>query len=211
MGLTTKLKFGEVDNLSDARFAAGSEANFIGFSCDPMNDFYVEPENLKEITSWIDGVGIVGEFGDQDLDEIKQAIKDFNLDYVQLNETNHYFPLEKLKGQIIQNIDLIDYRGAEDVRFFIEDSYTNITYYMLSLYDEEEMEEFLGNADNKKFVKDICQDLNVFLNFPFTPDNIEEIVETYKPYGINIYTGGEEKTGYKDFDSLIEMVEQLQA
>lgn len=209
MTLMTNLKFGEVTNLSDARFAAGSQAKFIGFSLDPESENAIEAEDLKEITGWLEGVGLVGEFGSQELEEISEAIKEFGLDYVQLNETTNFFSPAKLKAQVIQNIDLDAFRSTEEVEYFIEDTHQNVTYYMFSLYDEEELADFMEDPDFRKMVKNLCQDLNVILNFPFNADNIVELVEEFKPYGINIYAGGEERPGYKDFDELIEMVESL--
>ena len=209
MTLTTNLKFGEVTNLSDARFAAGSQAKFIGFSLDPESENYVEHNDLNEILGWIDGIGLVGEFGQQDFDEISQAIKNYKLDYVQLNEATHFFSLSKLKAQIIQNLDLAQFRDREELEYFIEDSYRNITYYMFSIYDEEDMENLMNNSDFKKKVKDLTADLNVILNFPFDAENIVDLVKEFKPFAVNIYAGGEERPGYKDFDELIEMVESL--
>ncbi len=209
MTLITNLKFGEVTNLSDARFAAGSQAKFLGFSLDPENENYIEPQDLQEITSWIEGVGLVGEFGKQDFEEISQAIQDFNLDYVQLNESTNFFSLSKLKAQIIQNLDLGAFRDREELEYYIEDSYRNITYYMFSIYDEEEFEQFLNNPNFTKKVKDFTFDLNVILNFPFNAENIVDLTNQFKPFAINIYAGGEERPGYKDFDELIEMVESL--
>ncbi len=209
MTLITNLKFGEVTNLSDARFAAGSQAKFVGFSLDPENENYIESEDLKEITGWIEGIGLVGEFGKQDFEEISQAIQDFNLDYVQLNEATNFFSYSKLKAQIIQNLDLGAFRDREELEYYIEDSYRNITYYMFSIYDEQSLEDFLNNPNFTKKVKDFTEDLNVILNFPFNAENIVDMVNDFRPYGINIYAGGEERPGYKDFDELIQMVESL--
>jgi phosphoribosylanthranilate isomerase len=209
MSLITNLKFGELTNLSDARFAAGSQANFLGFSLDPDSENYIEHDDLNEILGWIEGVGLVGEFGKQDFEEIRDAIQRYKLDYVQLNETEHFFSLSKLKAQIIQNLDLATFRDREELEYFIEDSYQNITYYMFSIYNDEDLEAFLNDSDFKKRIKDFTDDLNVILNLPFNAENIIDLTKEFKPFAINIYAGGEERPGYKDFDELIEMVESL--
>lgn len=210
MALITNLKFGEVDNLSDARFAAGSEAAYIGFSFDPDHEFYIEPDKAEEIINWLKGPAIVGEFGAQELHDINKIVKRFNLKYVQLNETTNFFSLKELKVKIIQNIDLAEFRSPEEVEFFVEESYKNVTYYMLSIYDEDEYEEYMSDWENEKLVKKLCQDLNVILNFPFDADNIRPLVQKFKPYAVNLYPGGEDSPGMKDFDGLIEVVESLQ-
>lgn len=211
MALITNLKFGEVDNLSDARFAAGNLAKFIGFSFDPENEAFIRYDKAKEIAGWLSGINIVGEFGSQDLRDVRRAIDQLSLKYVQLNDANNLFSLKELrKVKIIQNLDLIDFRNTEEIEFFIEDSFRDVSYYMLSLYNEDEMEEFLSDWDNEKLVKRLCADFNCVLNFYFTPDNARAYINKYKPYGINLYPSGETNPGEGDFDELIELITELE-
>lgn len=212
MNLITNLKLSEVDNLSDARFAAGMGARFIGFPFDEENENYLEIDKAKEIAGWLSGPDIVAEFGAQDLDQMLNIIKTLKIKYVQLNEMNHFFDVKKLsdRAKIIQNVDLAAFRGAEEISFFIEDCYQSVHYFLFSLYDEEEMEAFLGLADNRKLLKQMCIDFNVILNFPFDAENLLPTIEKYKPYGVNFYTEGEERPGYKDFNTLIDLTELLE-
>jgi phosphoribosylanthranilate isomerase len=80
---------------------------------------------------------------------------------------------------------------------------------MFSIYNDEDLEAFLNDNDFKKRIKDFTDDLNVILNLPFNAENIIDLTKEFKPFAINIYAGGEERPGYKDFDELIEMVESL--
>lgn len=78
------LKFSSVTNLSDARYAAGMWADFIGFSFDPASPDYIEPARAKEIAGWINGPLVTGEFGNQPKEWIEDFIKGIPLHAIQL-------------------------------------------------------------------------------------------------------------------------------
>jgi len=78
------LKFSAVTNLSDARYAAGMWADFIGFCFDPSSPDYLEPNKAKEIAGWINGPLVVGEFGHQPKEWIADFVKAIPLHAIQI-------------------------------------------------------------------------------------------------------------------------------
>jgi phosphoribosylanthranilate isomerase len=84
MNYPFKLKFSKIKNLSDARYASGMWADFIGFCFDPSSTSYIEPNKAKEIISWISGPAIVGEFGNQPPEWIHDFVSSFQLKVVQV-------------------------------------------------------------------------------------------------------------------------------
>lgn len=97
MNYPFKLKFSEITNLSDARYASGMWADFIGFCFDPSSPAYIEPNKAKEIISWISGPAIVGEFGNQPTEWILDFISSFKLKVVQV-PANYSHDLNLPKG-----------------------------------------------------------------------------------------------------------------
>lgn len=81
------LKFSSITNLSDARYAAGMWADFIGFCFDPSKPEYLEPSKAKEIAGWINGPLITGEFGNQPIEWIQDFVKALDLKVVQVPAT----------------------------------------------------------------------------------------------------------------------------
>lgn len=81
------LKFASVSNLSDARYAAGSWADFVGFCFDPSKPQYIEPGTAKEIAGWINGPMLTGEFGQQPLEWIKDFASALNLQAIEVPAT----------------------------------------------------------------------------------------------------------------------------
>lgn len=78
------LKFSSITNLSDARYAAGMWADFIGFNFDPSSEHYIEPAQAASIKSWITGVTIVGEFGQQPVSWILDFASQLKLRIIQI-------------------------------------------------------------------------------------------------------------------------------
>lgn len=78
------LKFSSISNLTDARYAAGAWADFIGFCFDPSSDHYIEPKSAKDIISWINGPVVVAEFGNQPIEWIKDFVEALDIKVIEL-------------------------------------------------------------------------------------------------------------------------------
>jgi hypothetical protein len=78
------LKFSSISNLTDARYAAGAWADFVGFCFDPSSDHYIEPKCAKEIIAWINGPVVVAEFGNQPIEWIKDFVDALQLSVIEL-------------------------------------------------------------------------------------------------------------------------------
>lgn len=78
------LKFSSITNLSDARYAAGMWADFIGFNFDPNSPLYIDPNQAKSIIGWINGPSVVGEFGSQPLEWISDFAKQLQFNVIQI-------------------------------------------------------------------------------------------------------------------------------
>jgi phosphoribosylanthranilate isomerase len=112
------LKFSKITNLSDARYAAGAWADFVGFCFDPSLPEYLEPNKAKEIAGWINGPLLVGEFGMQPVEWISDFVKAIPLKAVQIpasytDETIFNLGLrilvkvsEPIQSPIMQNTDI---------------------------------------------------------------------------------------------------------
>lgn len=120
------LKFSSISNLSDARYAAGMWADFIGFNFDPSSPSYIEPGKAQSIISWINGPALVGEFGEQPLEWITDFTKLLSIQVVQIpatysdlnlfetglktivvvNDTAHHPSVEKADILLTENMDV---------------------------------------------------------------------------------------------------------
>jgi phosphoribosylanthranilate isomerase len=68
----------------------------------------------------------------------------------------------------------------------------------------------LQQQDLRQWVKALCEEQHLWLNWYFTSENINGLLEAFGPYGINIKGSSEDKPGYKDFAALNNLVEALE-
>jgi len=87
MGLKKTVKAGLVTHLTDARFFASFDINYIGFCFDPKSDAYISPQEALAIKGWITGPKIVAEFSNQDIENIVGIIEFLEPDIVELDST----------------------------------------------------------------------------------------------------------------------------
>lgn len=86
MALKTFVKISNINNLSDARYCAGMMADVLGFNIDPTSDSFVSEGDFGEITDWVAGVKFAGEFSGANVEQIKEAVKLYQIDYIQISD-----------------------------------------------------------------------------------------------------------------------------
>ena len=106
MNRTFVLKFSSINNLSDARFAAGAWADMVGFNFSPSHLQYIEPQQAKAIMAWLIGPTIVAEFEHQPLAWIQDICTELGINTIQI-PYNHP-ELEALKKLNYQLIGVFD-------------------------------------------------------------------------------------------------------
>ena len=60
-----------------------------------------------------------------------------------------------------------------------------------------------------EILKQACANFNVILSVDLTPENLSEVQAMLNPYGLNVTGGEEEKVGFKSFDDIDEIIEEL--
>ena len=205
------IKFGEVNNLSDARYAAGAGATFLGFNLSTSHPQYIAPEKIKEICGWVSGPIPVAEWGNEPASIISDTCNSLGMEYIQLNAFNPEITAAlKMDFCVIQNIEI----GAEDHLAGLIEKVNKVNglamYYMLSFKDLSSQEMFLSKESHCLMVKDFCRDQPIFLNFHFTPENLPGLIDQFQPFGINLNGSAESKPGVKDFSTLNDLVSLLE-
>ncbi|MCX6351956.1 MAG: hypothetical protein NTX03_08845 [Bacteroidetes bacterium] len=205
--IDVKLKFSELNNLSDARYAAGVGAAFIGFNFNPESPRFIDPEKFKEIAGWLHGSEFIIEWDSTPFEDISTQMEELQLSWLQLN----FYDVAAIKllsdFNLIQNINL---DSSHDPFKEIEDIADDVEYFLLRFEDSKNQETFLANPGSMQSLKNICQQHPCFLDFHFTEANLLSMIETIKPYGINLKGGNEIRPGYKDFDEMAGLVELLE-
>ena len=96
--LKIKVKASQVTNLTDARYFAAWEVEWLGFNFDQGSEHYIQPQSMKAIKEWVEGVQVVGEFSLASAEDINSAIELLDLDAVQVGMFTETSVLEAING-----------------------------------------------------------------------------------------------------------------
>lgn len=212
--LSTKVKASAITHLTDARYFAAWETEWLGFMLSPGTEASIDIRQVAAMREWVDGVKICGEFGFADLTDIETAIEFLKLESIQVGMLTPLETLAKLNGkvEIIQEIVVEAYITAEELEELLEERKEMVDYFLL------------------QFTKGGLTWPDVSGGTPFGTDQLEAWAKKYAlladlplvditptallakiPFkGFSVQGGAEEKVGYKSFDELDEFFEDLE-
>ncbi|MGB3183463.1 MAG: phosphoribosylanthranilate isomerase [Cyclobacteriaceae bacterium] len=204
MALKTFVKISGVTNLSDARYCAGMMVDMIGFDLDPDSEQFTAPDKFKEITEWLSGVEMVGEFNDLDTDGIREAGEGYTLDAIQTSSVEaapHIIKSTTLP--VIFKLDVSDMDEPARMRPIIEKVGMSAAFVLIESEGKEKGDQWVQEA------LEIAGNYPVVLGFGVTAENAEELAASDLK-GISLRGGEEIKPGLKDFDELADILEALE-
>ncbi len=203
MALKTLVYVRDINNLSDARYAAGMGVELAGFRLDPQDDSALTPDKLKEITGWIAGVKTVGEFGNASPGEAMLLMGDLNLDYLLVPpswKNDDFF----MPGVSLIRLTVIDGKSIDELLAETESAPENTEYFVLESSDD------VLTHEKKAIIKALSGQYPVILSFGITKENVSELIALPDLKGISLKGGDEIRPGYKEFDDLADILEMLE-
>lgn len=205
MALKTLVKVSEVNNLSDARYCAGMGVDLVGFSIDKDNEKCISPENYKVITGWIEGVKNVLEFNTSTTEEILEALTVYKTDYIQISNEDVATALatKALPEPLIFKINLKN--DLSVYRSIFESLSEKVSHFLIESDNEDIISEKTFNELTYLSTK-----YPIIIGFGISTENLEQILTTIKPIGLALKGGDEIRPGYKDFDELADILEELE-
>ena len=203
MALQTFVKINNITNLSDARYCSGMYANLLGFSLDSSSEKYVNPSLFAEITGWLSGVELTGEFSFEFHPDILEILKEYPaITWIE------YDRLEELKSLAGGNYSLIYKMSLEAVKHIepevareIDES--GIIFHVFSKDD-------MLSEDDLEVVKKLASSCKVILGTGITPENVLHLINSCGLFGISLAGGDEIKPGLRDFDLMADILEKLE-
>jgi phosphoribosylanthranilate isomerase len=174
-----------IANLTDARYFAAKEVNYLAFNLTPGTPGYLDPVLMQAMREWVQGPKIVGEFGaDTSVDFIREAAAFYRLDAVIVSDSTE-----------LAIWDNTEVWHTVKPAAFSEPPLTNITGYIMEWpsfdvpaeWQARSMVQYEGDA----------ADLSAFL-------------QGGQWLGISMAGGEEEQTGVKSFDDIEAIFDCLQ-
>jgi len=203
MALGTFVYIGDVDNLSDARYCAGMGVDLIGFRFDPKDSKSLSPEQFKEISEWISGVKIVGEFGNSTPDEVSAELSKYEVDYLLISDDSQLNEFALLDKPLIMQL-FIDKTSSEELAATLNYCSGTVDYFLL-----ESSQNGLKESE-LTFLKAYAAKFPILLGHGITMENAGTIVSDLKLKGISLKGSPEIRPGYKNFDELADILETLE-
>ncbi len=207
--LKTKVKASGVSNLTDARYFAAREVEWLGF---PLGTG-ISVEAAKTLMEWVDGVKIVGEFDFPTAAEIQEAQNILWFDAVQVGMFAALGELAKLQGvTLIKEVVFSEGFTQNELTGHFHQYAACCDTFLLDFTKAAITWQDLQNGHPYPLdlIKNLCEKYQIILAIDCPPNAIDVLLKSLQPYGLSLKGGEEEKIGVKSFDELDEILDALE-
>ena len=189
--LKTKIIASSITNLTDARYFAAWGVEAMGFDLNVNSPSFVSPAQVHAFKDWVSVPIIIGQFdGMQSKEEVDELIISLELDAVQLGP---FAPLTwNFNLPVYREVILSEKLKLNAADHFIVKSEGNHTELDL------------------KTLKELCDVQSCFLDFVLSPEEHTNLLASLNISGFVLRGGEEEKVGFKSFDEVDEIMEELE-
>jgi len=212
--LKTRVKASQITNLTDARYFAAWEVEWLGFNFDKGSENYIQPQVMKAIKEWVEGPKLVGEFSFASAEDIRIAKEMLELDMVQVGMFVEEETLKALKGvPIIKEIVFHNEMTLADLENHFQQFDSYVEFFLLNFDKNGITWEMIKKGQleiTQNDLVNIFQQHKTVLSIDLSESAISEILLLENLTGINVVGGEEEKVGVKSFDELDEIFETLE-
>jgi phosphoribosylanthranilate isomerase len=207
--LNLSVKASQITNLTDARYFAAREVEWIGFNLDTGSENSVPPQQISAIKEWVEGPKIVGEFGLQSTDEIKAIAEYLELDAIQLGLFADTEAIHKALDIPILKEIIVENENLAGVQALIESLSSIVEVFIIDLVKNNITWSDLS-SNTKDLLKTLCGKYKILFNINLSMKDFPFFIEQINPYGLVLLGDEEEKVGYKSFDELDEILDFLE-
>lgn len=196
------IKASTITNLTDARYFAAKEVDFLGFNLEEGTPGHLDPIYMKAIREWVQGPKITGEFDRTPAAAVREAATFFGLDAVQITRTDD---LELLKG-----LEVIFYVPAHadvaGVRAVFE-AVSGVNLFSLDFSPIADAETLL--LENAAAWRELFAAFPTLLQLDVPAEALPPLLEALHPAGLALRGGEEELVGVKSFEEIDAIFETL--
>lgn len=200
------IKASSITNLTDARYFAAREVDFLGFNLEAGTVGYLDPIYMKAMREWVEGPRIVGEFALSPAEVVREAARFYGLDAVQLSLGVHGQELSAFEGLTV----LLKLPGTADPAALEPLLYEASDW--VSLFVLDFTEKNLSWADLQPFAgawQQLFSQFRSLIQLDAAPALWPEILTQLRPAGLALRGGEEEQVGVKSFEEIEEIFDAL--
>jgi len=213
--LKTKVLAGPVEHLTDARYFAAWEVEWLSFPLDPQTEQRITPEKLVALREWITGPRIVGTFDLTPAGDIAELATACELDAVQLGP---FYPvavarlLHEADWPVLKELVVEGYSDPDDIAIALRE-HAPVTEAMLLNFSKggityEDLAQ--GTPLSLTTLRDWCKEYTLLLDLHAAARTAAQLREELQPAGLAVRGGEEEQVGVKNFEELDTFFESLE-
>ncbi|MBX2929467.1 MAG: hypothetical protein KF852_16670 [Saprospiraceae bacterium] len=212
--LKLKVKAGGIRNLTDARYFAAKEVEWLGYCLDPTAPEYLPPNTMQAIREWVGGVLTLGEFGFVSGEELLAAAEQYQLDAVQVGVFAGAEDLLLLQGRVQVLREIIVEPEADAAALQREIArlaplvHATILSFQPNRITWSDIEA--GRPFGVQALRELCAASPILIGMDLDAAAVADLLESVQPYGLAVQGGEEEKTGFKSFEALDEVLDTLE-
>jgi len=166
---------------------------------------YVEPKTVKDIANELPPfIAKVGVFVDLDKEKVLEIAEDCSLDMLQFHgdETPDYCAHFKDSYKVIKAFRVKDAESLKGINDYDTD------FYLLDAYSSKE-KGGTGKSFDWKIIENFEFLKPVILSGGLEPGNVQNAIERFSPYGVDVSSGVEMSPGRKDPVLMKKFVENV--
>jgi phosphoribosylanthranilate isomerase len=204
--LTRTVKISNVTNLSDARYCAGMGVEMLGFSIDEDSPNYISPKKFEDICSWLAGVTLVAETAQTNAESILKVLSSYPVHAIQVEDPGL---LNYLRSELSLPLMLrisVDLYEADEINSILSRYEGDVSHFLLESDDNAELSETWI-----KVLEQLGTEYPILIGFGLDNEfTVSALTELLPNLGIALRGSDEIRPGYKDFGSMMDILEALE-
>ena len=211
--LRCRVKASAVANLTDARYFAALGVDYLGFALEPGARGFVGEAEVAAFREWIEGPALVGEFGHLPAAAIARHVDALALDVAQIGTFGDARAVGLATGRpVLQELALGRELDADAAQRIIDVQANHVTAFVLDFARAGLHWDLLQEQPEwMRWLEATCADYPVLLDVPAAPHQVDDILTTLNPEGLQLTGGEEDLVGLKSFEELDEWFDVLGA
>jgi phosphoribosylanthranilate isomerase len=211
--LKIKVKASQMTNLTDARYFAAKEVEWLSFNFTEGSENYIDPMKAKAMFEWVEGPIIVAEFEGFSAADINFYTEGYQLSHVQVGMNTTVDDVFELKApSVIKEIIVDEASNAVILRGMLRPFAASVEAFQLN-FQKNRLDLLSLKSSNALIsyndLQALCNEFKIILAIDFQAIMLEDVLGL-NLYGLSLQGGEEEKVGVKSFDELDEILEQLE-
>ena len=164
-----------VNNLSDARYCSAMMVDYLGFDLDENSKNKISVDNITEISSWINGVKLVGEFNKSSGSYINKTLQKTDFSLIQIDISNVSVKLNfDYKNIIVKIKDLSEHNNS--ILSVLKNNFCETEIIIIEKFNES----------NRIILEDLAKKYKVLINPLKSINKTKEILRKYN-LGLHLY------------------------